>query len=105
MKNTSFILSLACFALLVLAAVFAPFLAPYAPSDPVHMPYASPGDGGLLGADSLGRDMFSRILHGLRYTLGIALLVSALAAAVGGNTSLSCSVPPRLDGPASRAAD
>ena len=83
MRNTGFALSLLCFALLVLAAVFAPLLAPYSPSDPVHMAYAPPDAKALLGADSLGRDMLSRILFGLRYTLGIALLVSILAAAAG----------------------
>jgi len=83
MRNAGFILSLACFFLLVLAALFAPWLAPYAPNDLAHMPYAGIGDGGLLGADSLGRDMASRILYGLRYTLGIALVVSVLAAIAG----------------------
>ncbi|SCB23803.1 peptide/nickel transport system permease protein [Rhizobium miluonense] len=83
MRNVGFVLSLTCFGLLVIAALLAPWIAPYLPSDPVHMPYAPPGDGGLLGADSLGRDMLSRILFGLRYTLGIALSVSALAAVAG----------------------
>lgn len=83
MRRLGFLASLTCFALLVLAAVFAPVLAPYLPNDPVHLPYAPPGEGGLLGADSLGRDMFARILYGLRYTLGIALLVSVLAALCG----------------------
>ena len=83
MRNLGFILSIICFGLLVLAAVFAPLLAPHSPSDPVHMAYAAPDAKALLGADSLGRDMLSRILFGLRYTLGIALLVSVLAAASG----------------------
>lgn len=83
MRAAGFALSVACFGLLALAAVLAPWLAPYPPGAPVHMPYATPGAGGLLGADSLGRDLLSRILHGLRYTLGIALLVSVLAAVAG----------------------
>lgn len=83
MRNLGFILSLACFAALVLAAILAPMLAPYAPGEPVHAPYAGPGAGGWLGADSIGRDLLSRVLFGLRYTLGIALLVAVLAAAVG----------------------
>lgn len=83
MRRVGYVSSLTCFALLILAAVFAPLLAPYSPSAPVHIAYSLPGEGGPLGADSLGRDMLSRILYGLRYTLGIALLVSALAAATG----------------------
>ncbi|WP_319483065.1 ABC transporter permease [uncultured Cohaesibacter sp.] len=37
----------------------------------------------VLGTDNFGRDMFSRILHGGRYTLAIGIVVVALAFAVG----------------------
>ncbi len=36
-----------------------------------------------LGSDYLGRDMLSRILIGARYTVGVALLATALAAFTG----------------------
>lgn len=38
----------------------------------------------LLGADALGRDVFSRLLHGARASLGLALLATALTLTIGG---------------------
>jgi len=37
----------------------------------------------LLGADQLGRDMFSRIVYGARNSVGIALLATTLAFVMG----------------------
>lgn len=37
----------------------------------------------LLGADGLGRDVFSRLLHGARASLGLALFATALTLAIG----------------------
>lgn len=68
--------------LFVLIAIAAPWLAP---RDPVAMVpidrLQPPGPAGLLGTDVFGRDVFSRILFGLRVSLavgGVAVLASAL---------------------------
>lgn len=45
------------------------------------LPPFSPGH--LLGTDQLGRDMLARLLHGLRWSLGIALCATLVAFAVG----------------------
>ncbi|PYS97090.1 MAG: hypothetical protein DMF50_02015, partial [Acidobacteria bacterium] len=37
----------------------------------------------LLGTDSLGRDLLSRLLHGIRHSVGLAALCVALALVVG----------------------
>jgi ABC-type dipeptide/oligopeptide/nickel transport system permease subunit len=71
------------FALLViLAAVFAPWLAPTDPFDnDLAKAMQPPGSAGLpLGADTQGRDMITRLLFGLRVTL----LMGVAAVAVGG---------------------
>jgi peptide/nickel transport system permease protein len=70
--------------LLVIIAVFAPWLAP---KDPLQQDIAvrlrPPGPGHWLGTDNLGRDILSRLIYGARPTLGIAVLVIAAAAPVG----------------------
>ncbi|WP_193043557.1 ABC transporter permease [Mycolicibacterium baixiangningiae] len=68
-----------------LAAVAVPVLAPYDPLLPVGMPLQAPGvDGFLLGTDSIGRDVLSRVLYGARSSWFAALAVVALGLFIGG---------------------
>jgi ABC-type dipeptide/oligopeptide/nickel transport system permease subunit len=74
----------------VLAAAFAPTLAPHDPLaqglDRRLLPpsWLSGGSSAyLLGTDQIGRDVFSRIIYGARISLPIALAASALGAGVG----------------------
>ncbi|MSO65523.1 MAG: ABC transporter permease [Alphaproteobacteria bacterium] len=88
------LVSLVVFALLILAAVTAPWIAPYDPQqgrilDSLEAPELR-GSGGpphLLGTDSLGRDVWSGILHGARVSLlvGVAAVLGAglIGTAVG----------------------
>ncbi|WP_309030470.1 ABC transporter permease [Streptomyces alfalfae] len=71
-------------ALVVLAAVFAPLLAPYAP-DAIDLSASLVGTGGehLLGTDSSGQDLLSRALHGARTSLIAPVLLLAVAAVLG----------------------
>lgn len=73
--------------LLVFCALFAPWVAPYHPSEQFRDFLLSPpvwSDGGtaqfLLGTDELGRDMLSRLIHGARLSLliGLASVVFSL---------------------------
>ncbi|MFF8841266.1 ABC transporter permease [Streptomyces sp. NPDC015127] len=70
--------------LVVLAAVFAPLLAPYAP-DAVDLSSSLAGTSGdhLLGTDASGQDLLSRVLHGARTSLIAPVLLLALAAVLG----------------------
>ncbi len=63
---------LALLALIVLASVLAPLLAPFDPSAQSPDRFASPSAGHLFGTDELGRDLFSRVLHGGQLTMAIA---------------------------------
>jgi peptide/nickel transport system permease protein len=70
---------------LVLLAIFAPWVAP---SDPLYIDmaqkFSKPGEGGfLLGADELGRDIFSRLLHAGRVSLSVGLMTALIAVLVG----------------------
>ncbi|CUS49105.1 MAG: ABC-type cationic peptide uptake system permease component SapC [Idiomarinaceae bacterium HL-53] len=75
---------------LLLISLFGPLLAPYGANeqftDAVSLPPAWSQKGDLrflLGTDSLGRDMISRLMHGARYTFGLPLLVILSAAFIG----------------------
>ncbi|WMT90450.1 ABC transporter permease [Pelagibacterium sp. H642] len=78
------------FSVLVLVAVFAPWLAPYDPDAQTLLARFKPPIGmegadskHLLGTDQLGRDVLSRALYGLRLTLGIALIGSFISLIIG----------------------
>jgi peptide/nickel transport system permease protein len=82
-------LAIAAFGGLSLLALLGPVLAPHNPLLPVGQPFEAPGHGGfLLGSDSIGRDMLSRVLYGMRTSWLSALVVIASGAAVGGVTGL-----------------
>jgi peptide/nickel transport system permease protein len=78
---------------LVLVAVFADALAPYDPATPFSdgltpqgMPVASTlphTTRFILGTDSSGRDLLSRIIHGTRVSLTVGILANGLAVALG----------------------
>jgi len=76
-------------ALIALAAIFAPLLAPYSPnlqlSDGLTAAGAPVGPGAkfILGADLLGRDLFSRLLYGGRASLAVGVIATVIAVAIG----------------------
>jgi peptide/nickel transport system permease protein len=66
-------------------ALLAPVIAPHDPLLPVGIPFAKPGQGGfLLGSDSIGRDVLSRLLYGMRASWFAALAVVAIGLLFGG---------------------
>lgn len=71
------------FAVLVAAALLAPLIAPYGPTEIVAGDYESPSGTYLFGTDGNGMDVFSRVLYGARTDLLLALAAAALAAGVG----------------------
>lgn len=80
------------FALVIVVTVIAvavPVLAPHDPLLPVGMPLQAPGkDGFLLGTDSVGRDILSRVLYGIRSSWFAALVVVAVGLFIGGLVGL-----------------
>src|SRR5437667_164635 len=77
----------ACAALLLMVAVglFAALVAPFSPTaiDAAHV-FQGPSPRHPFGTDRFGRDLLSRIVFGVRVSLGIAGASIALALAVGG---------------------
>src|SRR5690606_33869155 len=68
---------------LVLGSVLAPWLSPYDPYEPGPQRLAPPSREHLLGTDPLGRDVFSRILHGGRVSLQVGILAVGIALVTG----------------------
>ena len=70
--------------LLILAAIFAPLIAPY---DYTLQDYAAltqpPSSAHLLGTDDLGRDILSRLLYGARISLSVGFVVQAVILLIG----------------------
>ncbi len=71
--------------ILLLIALFAPLISPHDPFAQNLAERLKPPsfDGYLLGSDSLGRDILSRLIYGSRITLYIVFLVALLAPIVG----------------------
>jgi peptide/nickel transport system permease protein len=74
--------------LAVLAAVFAPAIAPYDPYAPVKITiediYAAPGDAHLLGTDDAGKDVLSNFIYGSRVSLIVGFFASFISIFIGG---------------------
>jgi len=66
-----------------IAGVFAPWIAPYGESEIISSAFAPADENMLLGADQLGRDMFSRIVYGARNSVGLALVATVSAFFLG----------------------
>jgi len=70
--------------LLILMALFAGVIAPYDPTlQNFDESLVNPSSDHLLGTDRLGRDVFSRIIHGSRISLRIGFIAVGIAAVVG----------------------
>jgi peptide/nickel transport system permease protein len=70
--------------LFVLAvAAFGPYLAPHDPDAPIGTNFAGPSSNAWFGCDSLGRDVFSRVLNGGRSVILFAAAATILAYLLG----------------------
>jgi peptide/nickel transport system permease protein len=78
------VFGLVTFGIIMVLSVFAPFLTQYDPIDQnIRDRLALPSAEHLLGTDALGRDVFSRILHGGRQALIISFVSVVISAATG----------------------
>ncbi len=78
-KASSAKVGTALFIFVVLVCIAAPLVAPYGPNDmDMTQMFASPSREHLFGTDGMGRDLFSRILYGGRYSLALGLTASLL---------------------------
>lgn len=90
-----------------LFAFVGPILAPYDPIA-INIPkrLSPPGEEFFLGTDALGRDILSRLLHGARWSLGLAFLISLIGLLLGTVIGLAAALGGKLaDWAVMRATD
>jgi ABC-type dipeptide/oligopeptide/nickel transport system permease subunit len=80
-RNTPAMISLCFVVFLVFVALAAPLLAPFSPSDTSLQASEGPSTYHLLGTDSIGHDLLSRLIYGSRASLQVAFIVVLLATA------------------------
>lgn len=89
-----------------LLAIFAPWITPYDPQSlKILDRLQSPRAAHWFGTDELGRDVFSRVVFGARYSLGIGALVVLISMVCGVLLGLAAGYFRRLDGPVMRLVD
>lgn len=99
-------IGIAVLVIIVLAAILAPVIAPYAPSKlSIASRLHGPSLEHLFGTDDLGRDVFTRMLYAARTSLSVGFAVVVLSAIIGTILGLTSGYFKRLDAPVSRLID
>ncbi len=84
MENKLFVVGSVIFLLILFAAIFAEWIAPYSPTKiAFSQKLLPPSLDHLMGTDKFGRDIFSRVLYGAKTSLIIGLIVTMLAILIG----------------------
>ncbi|MBO1537257.1 ABC transporter permease [Pseudomonas sp. OA65] len=82
--NKLFVFGALLLLLIILAAIFAPWLAPYEPNKIVFsQKLMAPNWAHWMGTDEFGRDILSRVLYGARTSLIIGVSVTLIAMLIG----------------------
>ncbi|GAG71755.1 unnamed protein product, partial [marine sediment metagenome] len=84
LKNKMAVLGGIIIIVLLILAIFAPYIAPYHYAEgSLINNYAKPGTKYLLGADFMGRDLLSRIIYGTRISLSVGIIGALTAFIIG----------------------
>jgi len=90
---------------LTAVGLLGPFLTPFDPTQPSSNFLARPGSTHPLGTDEIGRDLLSRVVHGIRVDLLLALVAVPVGAVIGTTVGLLASSHPAADVVAQRIFD
>lgn len=83
-ENPITLFAAAMFAMFVMLALFGPYIVPYDPlASNAAVALQPPSAQHWFGTDALGRDIFSRIVHGARITLLVVLVVVVTVGPIG----------------------
>ena len=84
LRNRTAIIGAVVATIMILIAIFAPFLAPTDPLEQdVYSKLAGPSNAHFLGTDDFGRDVLSRIIYGARVSLTVGVLSVLVGMTVG----------------------
>jgi len=84
MRNPLAVVGMMIILVLIVMAMFAPWLAPFSPvGQDLANRLMPPSAEHFMGTDELGRDIYSRVVYGARITLLIVTMVAVIAAPVG----------------------
>jgi peptide/nickel transport system permease protein len=97
-RNPGAMVGLFVLILMILVAIFAPNVATHDPNTvDVLDKLTRPSAEHYFGTDTLGRDLFSRIVHGARISLAVGLIAVTIGLAGGGLLGTLAGYYPRLD--------
>lgn len=82
-RGIAFWIGMSIIAAIVGVAVLGPLVAPHSPTATIGPPGSPPIHGALLGTDTAGRDVLSRVLYGGRSVLGLGVAATVLAYVIG----------------------
>ncbi|HEX5164672.1 MAG TPA: ABC transporter permease, partial [Thermomicrobiales bacterium] len=100
------VVGLAIIVLFTLMAIFASQIAPYSwREQSIRDRFQNASTEHILGTDELGRDIFSRILYGARYSLVIGVSAVFVSFAIGAAIGMVAGFYPKLDTPIMRLID
>ena len=83
---------------LILIAIFAPFIAPYDPTERVGRPFSVPSAVHPLGTNDIGQDLFSELVYGTRVSLTVGLVAATVALLIGTTVGILAGFYPRVLG-------
>jgi len=105
-QRQSVLIGLAVLAIIALAAVLAPWIAPFEPNKlAIVSRLKPPGGVHFFGTDEYGRDIFSRTIYAGRVSLTVGISVALLSSIVGVFFGLLAGFFRKLDTPISRIVD
>ncbi len=83
-KNKLALISLIFILLVIISALFAPYISPYNPDKiDVNAILQPPNPAHLLGTDQLGRDILSRLIYGGRISIEVGFIAVSLSLFIG----------------------
>jgi peptide/nickel transport system permease protein len=89
LKRKLALLGLVVIAVFAVAAILAPWVAPYDPTLSPVIAESPPSAAFWLGTDLLGRDLLSRMIHGARATLLVGILANGIALTIGATIGIT----------------